>query len=179
MEKLKINETILFYRKKLGLTQEELAKKLNVSNQTISKWELAQCCPDISLLPTLADIFNISIDELFKRESKRINNELPWEDDKTYRIFIAVGKKILQSTDDRNNWINVSFPKDCNDTTRQYFKVEVLGNICCDASINGDVIAHKNITCNDINGDIIKCDGNIECHEVNGSIACQGNIIYK
>lgn len=55
------------YRRKLGLTQEALARKLDVTNQAVSKWESDQCCPDISLLPGIADIFGITIDELFGR----------------------------------------------------------------------------------------------------------------
>lgn len=65
MEKLKLQDTICFFRNQQGLTQEELAQKLGVTNQTVSKWESAQCCPDISLLPKLAAIFDKSIDELF------------------------------------------------------------------------------------------------------------------
>ena len=68
MDNLKLNDTICFYRKKQGLTQEELAQRLGVTNQAVSKWESAQCCPDISLIPKLADIFEISIDELFGNE---------------------------------------------------------------------------------------------------------------
>lgn len=64
MESLKLYDTISFYRKKSGLTQEELAKKLGVTNQSVSKWESAQCCPDIQLLPDIADYFGVSIDEL-------------------------------------------------------------------------------------------------------------------
>ena len=55
------------YRKKLGLTQEALAQKLNVTNQAVSKWESGQCCPDIALLPRIADVFGITMDELFGR----------------------------------------------------------------------------------------------------------------
>ena len=65
MENLKLCDTIGYYRKRQGLTQEELAKKLGVTNQSVSKWESAQCCPDIGLLPKLAAIFGINIDELF------------------------------------------------------------------------------------------------------------------
>ena len=57
------------YRRKLGLTQEALAKQLEVTNQAVSKWESDQCCPDITLLPKLAEIFGITIDELFGREA--------------------------------------------------------------------------------------------------------------
>ena len=59
MDNLKLNDTICFYRKKQGLTQEELAGKLGVTNQSVSKWESAQCCPDISLIPKLADILQM------------------------------------------------------------------------------------------------------------------------
>lgn len=64
MEQLRINEQIAFLRKQKGLTQEEIAQALGVSNQSVSKWESAQCCPDIQLLPDLAKLFEVSIDEL-------------------------------------------------------------------------------------------------------------------
>ena len=64
MTTIKINEQIAFLRKQKGLTQEELANALGVTNQAVSKWESAQCCPDIQLLPLIADYFGVSIDEL-------------------------------------------------------------------------------------------------------------------
>lgn len=56
---------IAYYRKLHGLTQEELAEKAGVSTQAVSKWEQQISCPDIMLLPELANIFRITIDELF------------------------------------------------------------------------------------------------------------------
>lgn len=64
MYDIKINEQIAFLRKNKGITQEELARALGVSNQAVSKWESAQSCPDIQLLPELAQYFGVSIDEL-------------------------------------------------------------------------------------------------------------------
>lgn len=64
MTTIKINEQIAFLRKQKGLTQEELASVLGVTNQAVSKWESAQCCPDIQLLPGLAKVFDVSVDEL-------------------------------------------------------------------------------------------------------------------
>ena len=55
-------------RKKHGLTQQQLADKLNLSNKTISKWESGSGSPDISNLPVLAEAFGISVDELLKGE---------------------------------------------------------------------------------------------------------------
>ena len=51
-------------RKKNGYSQEDLANKLNVTRQTISKWELEQTSPNLKDLKNIADIFNISLDEL-------------------------------------------------------------------------------------------------------------------
>ena len=61
---MKLNEQIAFLRKQKGMTQENLANILGVTNQTVSKWEAAQCCPDIQLLPVIAELFEVSIDEL-------------------------------------------------------------------------------------------------------------------
>ena len=55
-------------RKKLGFTQEEIAEKVNITAQAVSKWENDLSAPDISLLPILADILNVSLDELLGRE---------------------------------------------------------------------------------------------------------------
>ena len=53
------------YRTQYGITQEELASRLGVTYQAVSKWENAKAAPDISFLPDMAEIFGCSIDELF------------------------------------------------------------------------------------------------------------------
>ncbi len=55
-------------RKNLGLKQEDIAEKVNISAQAVSKWENDLSAPDISTLPILADILNVSLDELLGRE---------------------------------------------------------------------------------------------------------------
>lgn len=59
-----LGKRITNFRKEKNLKQEQLAEILNVSPQAVSKWENDVTCPDISLLPELAKIFNVSIDEL-------------------------------------------------------------------------------------------------------------------
>ncbi len=169
---------ILKYRKKSGLSQEELANKLGVTFQAVSKWENAKAAPDITFLPIMADIFGCYIDELFSREIKTEIHydycaELPWPDDNTIRIFQTVGKKIIKSQE-ANTCIEVAFPRNCNETTRQYFKVEVFGNIVSDSSINGDVVCHGKIDCHEINGDI-NTQGDISAYQINS----QGKIVYN
>lgn len=66
-----IGKRIALLRKEKGLKQEELAEMLGVSGQAVSKWENDQTCPDISLLPQLASILGVTVDELLsgKRET--------------------------------------------------------------------------------------------------------------
>ena len=66
--KLIISKNIIKYRKKMGLTQLELAEKLNYSDKTLSKWERGESMPDIVTLKQLADIFMISVDVLISTE---------------------------------------------------------------------------------------------------------------
>lgn len=76
MNEININEQIAYYRKQRGLTQEDVARALGVTNQAVSKWESAQCCPDITLLPELADLFEVSVDKLLGRKPSASLGEL-------------------------------------------------------------------------------------------------------
>ncbi len=64
-------------RKEKSFTQEELAEKLGVSPQAVSKWENDLSCPDIMLLPELASLFDVSIDEMFGEKQKETVLLLP------------------------------------------------------------------------------------------------------
>ena len=64
MENENIGKLISKIRKEKGMTQKDLADKLNVTDRAVSKWERGLCCPDISLLKDLSSILDISISEL-------------------------------------------------------------------------------------------------------------------
>lgn len=64
-----LGKRIMAARKKLGLTQDQLAERLSVTAQAVSKWENDQSCPDIAMLPKLAEIFGTTTDELLGREA--------------------------------------------------------------------------------------------------------------
>ena len=59
-----VGDTIATLRKKLRMTQLELATLLDVSDKTVSKWETGQGYPDITLFPRLAEVFGVSVDHL-------------------------------------------------------------------------------------------------------------------
>lgn len=64
-------DKIIEERKRIGLSQEELAEKLNVSRQSVSKWEGAQSIPDINRIIMLAEIFGVTTDYLLKDDAMR------------------------------------------------------------------------------------------------------------
>lgn len=61
---MKFNDKLLDLRKKSGFSQEELGDKLNVSRQTISKWETGKSTPELDKLVCLSQIFNVSLENL-------------------------------------------------------------------------------------------------------------------
>ena len=69
---IEIANRLLEYRKKSGLSQEELAEKLNISRQSVSKWERAEASPDTDNLIELAKIYGVTMDDLLNVE-KPIN----------------------------------------------------------------------------------------------------------
>ena len=72
---MELGNKILKLRKKQELSQEQLAEKLNVTRQTISKWELGETTPDIKQAKELSKIFDISLDELVGNSKKDIQYE--------------------------------------------------------------------------------------------------------
>ena len=62
--KLNFNENLVRYRKRAGLTQQQLAQKLSITPQAVSKWEKGSY-PDCELLPKLSQILDVSLDVLF------------------------------------------------------------------------------------------------------------------
>lgn len=89
--KLSIGENIKLFRKAKDITQEQLAEMLNVSSQSVSRWELGICYPDMELLPMLAEIFEITVDKLLGvdniAEKKKVDEYL-----NRFQVAINQGK---------------------------------------------------------------------------------------
>ncbi len=73
---IQIGNIIKTLRKQHNMTQDELAEKLNISSQAVSKWENGRNMPDITLLLDIADCFNVTVDELLKGIKKSTGNNL-------------------------------------------------------------------------------------------------------
>lgn len=72
MEAKTIGKFITALRKANGMTQKDLAEKLNVSDKTISRWERDEGAPDLSMIPVIAEIFDVTCDELLRGERKSL-----------------------------------------------------------------------------------------------------------
>ena len=186
-------------RKDKGLTQEALANTLGVSNQAVSKWESDACCPDIALLPQLVDALEMTLDELFGRESKETSTEkadadgqvlpiaaeLPWEDDDSIHAVLFQGHRLLQPKQ------GSLFRHDKYDEIRKTVELHFSGTaqdiysdfsvVCTDSTISGSVKAGDGVTCTDVGGDVTAGD-DVTCGNVGGSVQagdsvhCSGDV---
>ena len=88
---MELGKKIRQLRFKAGMTQEQLAEKLGIGPQSVSKWENAVAMPDITTLPLLAEIFGTSIDDLFdltaEQRLNRIENRMDAEEELPQDVF--------------------------------------------------------------------------------------------
>lgn len=197
---MSIGSKIAQYRKEKGITQEALAQLLNVTNQAVSKWESDQCCPDIQILPKLADTFGVSIDALFERAATPIiQNDLPWEDDGDIRVVLYLGHQLLKSSRGAGDFVfryegparNVisAVNVNCGDVEGD---VDAGASVSC-GNVGGDVDAGSGINCGNVGGDVdagtsvscadvggdVDAGSNVTCAEVQGDIDAGGTVIIK
>lgn len=99
-----LHENIKTFRKERGLTQEELAIRVNVVRQTVSKWEKGQSVPDADLLQKISEVLEVSVSQLLGEEKEmergrneiaeqlsRINEQLAIKNRRAKRIWTIVG----------------------------------------------------------------------------------------
>lgn len=166
-------------RKQNNTTQEALAQQLGVTNQAVSKWESDQCCPDVTLLPKLADYFGITIDALFGRQASNNQSNLP--EDGTLRVVLFQGSHRLMDQalckDVTIHWqgkvadLRSDFSVSCGDVNGY---VQAGGSVNCgDAA--GPVSAGGNVNCGDIDGPV-KAGGNVNCGDIEGDLIAGGKV---
>ena len=92
---MEIGNKIMELRKKNGLSQEELAEKVGVARQTISKWELGETAPDIKQSKELSIIFNVSLDELVDNDIKSVLVEKTSNTEKLAGLILKLIKFVV------------------------------------------------------------------------------------
>ncbi len=87
MDQIRTGQLIKQFRAELGMTQKQLAERINVSDKAVSKWERGNGCPDVSLLSALADIFGIDVNVLLSGEIDK--NESEKGDMKKLKFYVC------------------------------------------------------------------------------------------
>ncbi len=95
------------YRKKAGLSQEELAEKLGVTRQAVSKWECGESSPDTDNLIALAKLYNVTIDELIYGESKKEEKKEPFIHVKGEDGEVKINGVHVDIEDDEGNKVHI------------------------------------------------------------------------
>ena len=88
MEKQTLGQKIAELRKAKNMTQLELANKLNITDKAVSKWERDISCPDINTFPKLAEVLEVSVDELLQANS--LKDETNKKEDNVDLVLKAV-----------------------------------------------------------------------------------------
>ena len=101
-----IGKRIARLRKSRGMTQDQLAERVGVSAQAVSKWENDVSCPDISLLPRLAEIFQVTTDSLLGMPEKA---EIVPAAPKSSGIHVNIGKDDSDEPDEERNGFTFNF----------------------------------------------------------------------
>ena len=151
-------QRIITLRKELSMTQEQLAQELGITAQAVSKWETGQSYPDITLLPKLAEVFHVRVDELLgvaqqqdeeaeedaSEDSASAPLDLPWDDDPhTIHAVLFAGHRL----------IGAQGVTDCPEASRITFEYE-------GPALNIDSVF--SVSCGDITGNV-QAGGSVNC----------------
>lgn len=190
MDIIHFGQNIAACRKERAMTQEQLAQELGITGQAVSKWENGQSYPDIQFLPKLADLFEVSLDELFDRQFQRPEepageepaeaqiryNQLPWSDDpQTLHVVLFAGHKLVGNSlfhGHRKEKQQVEF---CYEGPA--LNIQSDFSVACHERtvIQGSVTAGDSVSCGDVQGDVSAGDG-VSCGNVTGNVKASDSV---
>ncbi len=182
MNEKTLAERISFLRREAGMTQEQLAQRLGVTYQAVSKWENAQSCPDVTLLPELADVFGVTIDSLFGREEVRAEpapaapetgGALPWPDDDALYCVLFQGHRLLTPEPAAYKGERLDLCLNWNGPAKDIFSAFDI--LCEETEILGSVHARGDVSCGDVAGNV-NAWNDVSCGEIGGSVIAGGDV---
>ena len=186
-------------RRKAGFTQEQLADKLGLTYQAVSKWENDLSCPDILLLPDLARFLGIGVDALLGQPAPAAatKTDLTWPDDQTLRLVLFRGHHLLQKEDGGAGNLTFTLQGEALNVVSQCSIVcdsisngataggdikagDICGTVQAGGAVKaGDVSGHVqaagDVKCGDVDGHL-DAGGTVQCGDVGGNAAAKGDI---
>lgn len=195
-------QRVITLRKELSMTQEQLAQELGITAQAVSKWETGQSYPDITLLPKLAGVLHVRVDELLGVAAPQAADTeedaapdapvsaapaLPWSDDPhTLHAVLFAGHTLIGAQEVTG----------CPEASRITFEyegpalnidsvfsvscgnaggsIQAGGNVSCD-QVGGSVTADGSVNCDTVKGNV-SAGGSVTCDSVDGSVTAGGNV---
>ena len=136
MDQVKIGKFIAVRRKAAGLTQMQLAEKLNITDRAVSKWETGKSLPDSSIMLDLCDVLKISVNDLLTGEVVTVDNY----------------NKELE-----NNLLEMIKQKE--DSDRRLLRAELVMGICCLLPLIGAIIIVNTVPMTELTGTLIVLAG--------------------
>lgn len=182
IDKKKFGAFVAALRKEKGITQKELSEQLCISDKAVSKWETGLSCPDVQLLPQLADLFHVTLDDLFGREApqpqrtaeqQEAERTLPWPDDDTLYAVMYHGHQLL--TEDpavlKGHREELRFVYDGPAVNvSSWFDV-----VCESGPVEGSVTAGGDVKCGEVGGSVT-ADGDVACDAVGSGVQAGGDV---
>ncbi len=99
MDQVKIGKFLAELRREKDMTQEQLGRKIGVTNKTISRWENGNYMPDVEMLLQLSDIFQVSVNELLSGERISDGNFRKKADENLVQVWINAGFSVKERSD--------------------------------------------------------------------------------
>lgn len=182
------------YRKKLNISQEEVAERLNVTSQAVSKWECEKSYPDVDMILDIAAFFNVSLDTLLlgngEDESKTVDGV---QDDDTLRVVLCRGTQVVDAKEAENpirikldgKAEKIEIWGSANIIGDVFGNISAGGGVNCD-KVEGNIAAGASVNCDEVGGNVasgagVNCDGvggnvsagtNIVCDDIGGNATC-------
>lgn len=185
MDITNFGQTIAAYRKERAMTQEQLAQELGITAQAVSKWENGQSYPDIQLLPQLADLFEVSLDELFGRDyrcpaadagdeeapaEQVVYHDLPWDDDASaLHVVLFAGHKLVGNSLFQRHQKEKQQVEFCWEGPALNIQSDFSVTCSENTVIQGSVTAGDSVCCGDVAGNVSAGDG-VNCGNVDGNV---------
>lgn len=185
-------ENLKRIRAEKAITQEQLAERLGITAQAVSKWECAQSCPDTEILVALADVLEVSLDALLRGGEGKPAQLGVLPEDEVLRVVQCRGRTVLTcETYDPARRIPLEIRReDYEGGAAPQIHVEIWGSADIKGNVSGGVNAGDGINCGNVTGgvdagDCVNC-GNVtggvnagdcvNCGNVSGSINCGDGI---
>ncbi len=177
---MSIGRNIAKFRKAKDLTQTEFGDLLGVSNQAVSKWEMEINMPDVMLLPEIAKVLGITLNQLYDITDEVSKVEvvnlaphydlvanLPWEDDGVIRGVVFEGRKLLKAEEGLTQTFTFEITGNPRDVQSEC-SITVYGSImgganCADLTVTGNMSGGANCADVTVGGN---WDGGCNCDDL-------------